>query len=263
MTLFTSPGNIAFSIFGFDIYYYGILMGFVILVGIILSNKIANKFYKYDNNIILDVSPLIILSGILGARIYYCIVNFHYYFNHPLLILDFRSGGLSIHGSIIGGALALWYLSKRYNILFADLCDIFSVSLPLSQAIARWGNFFNSEAFGRVTNLPWKLYIAPEYRPDKYVDFSYFHPTFLYESILDLGIFFVMLRLFFNKDKSYSGKMTAIYLILYSVARIVVEYFRIDCTHFVFGVPLPIVVSFIIIVGALFFLFEKRNKFTS
>lgn len=263
MAAFVSPGDIAFSLFGFEIYYYGIFMAVAVCLSIIISNYIAAKVYKL-NNIVLDISPSVILLGVSGARIYYCLLDYHYYFHHPLSILDFRGGGLSIHGAIIGGALALWYEAKHRNISFANLCDIFSVSLPLAQGIARWGNFFNSEAFGYPTNLPWKLFIPLDHRPDKYINYDYFHPTFLYESILDFIIFFVMLKLIFNKQKTLKpGNMTAIYLVMYSIARIIVEYFRIDCTCFVGKIPLPILISCLIIIGGLVYLFKNRDDVIS
>ncbi len=259
MVVFASPGDIAFSLFELDIYYYGILMAVAICVSVLISNYIATKIYQL-NNLIFDIAPSVILLGISGARIYYCLLDYHYYFHHPLAILDFRGGGLSIHGAIIGGAFALWYEAKHRNISFPNLCDIFSVSLPLAQAIARWGNFFNSEAFGYPTNLPWKLFIPSEHRPDIYMNCNYFHPTFLYESILDLIIFFVLYKLIFNTKELKTGSITAIYLIMYSIARIIVEYFRIDCATFIFNIPLPIIVSLIIIIGALLYLLKSYSR---
>ena len=255
--MFASPGSVAFSINGFEVYYYGIIMAFAIFISILLSNKIANIFYHYNNQV-LDFAPIVLLSGFFGARFYYIALNFSYYFSHPLEILAFRSGGLSIHGALLGGILGLLFISKKYKMHFWEQCDIFSYSLPLAQSIARWGNFFNSEAFGYPTDLPWKLYIPLVNRPDKYVDFSFFHPTFLYESILDILIFFIMLYLLKNKDKFHLGTVTMIYLILYSLVRIFVEGFRIDCIKTIFGIQFPIFVSVLVIIFSLSYIIKKR-----
>lgn len=256
MTIFMSPGNVAFSIFGLDVYFYGIIMGIAIVVGLFIADKTFKYLYGYKN-IILDTAPFVLLGGVVGARIYYCVLNGNYYLKHLLEIFDIRGGGLSIHGAMLGGILVLFYISKKYTIKLSELSDGFATAFPLSQAIARWGNFFNSEAFGTSTNLPWGVYIPIENRPEKFINNSYFHPAFLYESILDLIIFLLMLHTI-KKKKLSSGSYTAIYLILYSIARILVESLRIDSPIFIHGIAFPILVSILIIIGSIFYLFKKR-----
>ena len=215
--LFTSPGNVFFSVCGFDIYYYGVLMGLAIVVGLFVANKFAEVYYDYKNTV-LDIAPIILLGGIVS----------------------------------------LFILARKNRFDFAKICDSFIFALPLAQAIGRWGNFFNSEAFGRPTNLSWGVYIPVENRPDKYLDNSFFHPTFLYESVLDILIFGILIYLLKTK-KLKAGNLTAIYFILYSAVRILVESVRIDCTTFVFGIPAPIVVSAIIIIVSCFYLFKNSK----
>lgn len=258
MPVFSSPGSVAFSVFGFDIFYYGILMGLAIVSGLFIANRVSRYLYSYDN-IIFDIAPIVLLSGVVGARLYYCILNFGYYSRHLVEILDIRGGGLSIHGALIGGGLSLWYYARKQNINLAELCDSFSVALPFSQAVARWGNFFNSEAFGRPTDLPWGVYIPQDARPVEYISSSFFHPTFLYASILDLLLFFVMLY-FLHSKKLKSGAYSAIYLILYSLGRVAVESIRIDCSCFILGIPLPIIVSAFIIACAGFYLWKLYRR---
>ena len=118
-----------------------------------------------------------------------------------------------------------------------------SIGLILAQAFGRWGNFFNSEAFGLPTNLPWKLYIAPQYRPIPFTNIEYFHPTFLYESMLDLLLFVFLFYLIKNNKLKKEGNLALIYLILYSIIRIFVENIRIDSILYLFGVPIAILVS--------------------
>lgn len=255
--LFTSPDSVFFSINGFDVYYYGVLMGLAIVVGLFVANKFAECCYGYKN-VIFDIAPIVLLSGIFGARLYFCIFNYSYYFHNPLEILNFRGGGLSIHGAFLGGILSLVYVVYKNRLNFMQICDSFCFALPLAQAIGRWGNFFNSEAFGRPTNLPWGVYIPVENRPEQYINSSFFQPTFLYESVLDLVIFCVLILLQKTK-KIKTGNLTAIYFILYSIVRILVESIRIDCTTFVFGIPAPIVVSTIIIIVSCFYLFKNSK----
>ena len=150
---------------------------------------------------------------------------------------------------IIIGILALYTFSKKYKLSFLKLIDVFLCGTALGQSIGRWGNFFNSEAFGTPTNLPWKLYIPITHRPPQYIDFKYFHPTFLYESIFDFLIFLILLICFKKLSKS-PGVLACLYLIMYSIVRIIVEHFRIDSVLNIDGIPIAQLVSLIIIVVA-------------
>ena len=256
--VFQSPGDVAFSIFNFPIYYYGIIISFAIFVGYYVAYILFKKYYDAEKaKYIIDFSPYLILIGILGARIYYCLVNFQYYAQSPLEIFNIRQGGLSIHGMILFGIIALFVFAKKYKTSFKKLADVFLCGSILAQSIGRWGNFFNSEAFGTPTNLPWKLYISPAHRPIEYLNFEYFHPTFLYESILDLIIFLILI-IFFKKLSKTPGKIACLYLILYSVARIAVEACRIDSVLSIVGFPVAQLVSFFLIIIGLVFLFMLK-----
>jgi len=202
----------------------------------------------------------IITFGILGARIYYCALNYGFYLRFPTEIIAIRHGGISIHGAMLGGALGLWLFAKRHKLNPIKLCDTSVIGLSIAQAIGRWGNFFNSEAFGAPTNLPWKLYIAPQYRPIPYQDYQYFHPAFLYESILDLAVFAILLVLTKTGRLKKDGNLTLIYLILYSLVRIFVEMFRLDSVMYILGVPVAIFVSVgIIIVSTAVFIYNVKR----
>lgn len=245
--MFQSPSEIAFSLLGFPIYWYGIILALAILVGVYTAFMLYKNFYDKEKAfLIIDFSPVVILVGILGARLYYCLVNYSYYLYNPIEILNIRQGGLSIHGMIIIGILVLFYFAKRYKIEFFKLLDSFFVGTALAQSIGRWGNFFNSEAFGTPTNLPWKLYIPLEHRPSQFINFEYFHPTFLYESILDFIIFLVLLSIF-KKFSKTPGVIACIYLILYSFARIFVEHYRVDSVLNIDGIPVAQLMSLILI----------------
>ena len=256
--VFQSPGDIAFKILDFPIYYYGIILSAAIFLGFLIAYSLFKKYYDSEKaKYILDFSPYLILIGILGARFYYCAVNYQYYITKPLEILNIRQGGLSVHGMILFGIIALYIFAKKYDISFRKLADVFLCGSILAQSIGRWGNFFNSEAFGTPTNLPWKLYISPSHRPVEYLNYSFFHPTFLYESILDLIIFFILL-ISFKKLSKHSGSIACLYLILYSVVRIIIEALRTDSVLNIVGFPVAQVASFILLITGIVFLFMLK-----
>lgn len=260
--MFASPGDIAFSIFGFPVYWYGITMACAIFSGVYAAYFLYKKYYEASKAaLIFDLAPLIILIGILGARLYYCLVNYSYYSLYQLEIFNIRQGGLSIHGMIITGIAALFIFSKVYKISCLKLLDVFLCAAALGQAIGRWGNFFNSEAFGGPTELPWKLFIPISQRPLQYINFEYFHPTFLYESILDLCIF-VTLFLFFKRASQKPGVIACSYLIMYSFARIFVEHLRVDSALNISGIPVAQLMSICLIIFAsvlLVFILNRKS----
>lgn len=248
--MFASHSQIICTIFGVHIYFYGVILAFAILAGTFVSEYTGIKFFELKKETIIDLVPYLVIFGIIGARLYYCMLNYDFYLRFPTEIIAIRHGGISIHGAILGGLIGLLIFAKRHKISVFKLADVTVIGLSLAQAIGRWGNFFNSEAFGKPTELPWKLYIAPQYRPIPYQDYEYFHPAFLYESILDLlifGILFGMVKLGRTKRE---GNLALIYLILYSVVRILVEYYRIDSVLYIHGIPVAILVSAIIFIIA-------------
>lgn len=261
--MFASPGETAFFIGSLPIYYYGILMGLSLLVGIFMSWFIAKKFYpELESDVIFDIAPVIIISGILGARIYYCLLAHDYYFENPIEVLQIWQGGLSIHGGIIGGLLGGLIYAQRHKLPKLQLCDIFSYGLVLGQALGRWGNFFNSEAFGAPTNSFLKLFIPLANRPFGFEEYEYFHPTFLYESVLDICIFFV---LFFvvrkvAKGEDKDGVVFFSYLLLYSIVRIIIERIRIDSVLNIGGVPIAEIISLFAIIVSIGFLLRICRK---
>ena len=253
--MLNSPGDIAFTLFGIPVYYYGIIIAFAVFVGFFISYYLYKKYYN-NRNLILDISPWLLIFGIIGARLYYCVINYSYYINKPLEVFFIRQGGLSVHGMIIAGALALFCFSKKYKVSFFRLTDVFLCGTVLAQSIGRWGNFFNSEAFGLPCNLPWKLYIPISHRPSEYINYEYFHPAFLYESILDLVIFIILFSLF-KKFSQKSGIITSLYLILYAIVRIFIEQLRLDSALNIFGIPIAQIVSAVMIVLGIFILVKN------
>ena len=247
-----SPEFSSFNVFGLEIYFYGIILALAVLAGVFTAHKLYKKFYGTDGLFfIYDYSPYLILAGIFGARLYYCLVNLPYYTVNPSEILYIRQGGMSVHGMIIAGIFTLWAISKFKKVSFLKLADVYMCSSLLAQSIGRWGNFFNNEAFGYPTNGSWGLFIPVSKRPVEFINYEYFHPAFLYESILDF-IGFLILLLLFRKFSSKPGLTACGYLILYSLIRIFTESFRVDSALNISNYPIAAIMSvFIIIVGVL------------
>lgn len=261
MIILTSPSDIAFTVKGFSIYFYGIFMALSVLCGFYLSYFITKKHYKeIEADILYDVLLAAFIGGIIFARLYYCAVNFEYYSNHLAEIFNFRQGGLSIHGGLIGGFLfgSVFAFIKKYPIF--KLADIFAYGLLLAQAIGRWGNFFNDEAYG----LPSKSFIAvfiPEAnRVSGYEFYKYFHPTFLYESILNLLALLVLYFVVRTMKTRFDGLIFACYLIIYSIIRFLIEGLRLDCIVNVGAFHLPQIASIVTILIAILFIIIQKMR---
>ena len=259
--MFQSPFVNAFSIGGYEVKMYGVVMFCAILLGVLVSDFIAKRYYKtVDSDILFDFYPRMIFSGIVFARLYYVVLNFDYYINHLVEIPAIWHGGISIHGAILGGVLAGVFYFKKNHLPILKYADVITFGLVAAQALGRWGNFFNSEAFGIPCNLPWKLYIAPQYRPLEYHSYSYFHPTFLYESIWCILVFIVLFLFFLNFKNYRSGMVFFSYFILYSIGRFLIEGIRTDSVLNIGVVPIAQIVSvllFIIGMVGLIYCYKK------
>ena len=207
--------RVAFTIFGIDVMWYGILMAIGMILGTLIALKEAKRVGIKEDNI-LDLAIIAIPVGLLCARLYYVIFNWEYYASNPSQVFNFRGGGMAIHGALIGGVVAGYLFSRYKKINFFKLADTVIIGMPLAQSIGRWGNFINKEAHGGPTNLPWGIM----------VDGVKVHPTFLYESIWDFGIFVFLWM--FRKKKSYEGQIIVLYAILYSLGRFFIEGLRTD-----------------------------------
>src|SRR5262252_3370557 len=162
-----SPGAIALSIGPFTLRWYGILMAGAMAIGLWLAYKDAVR-RGVDPDPLLKASELALLGGLVGARLYYVLFNLDYYSQFPAKVLAVWEGGLAIHGGLIGGILVGGGYALARHLPIREYLDVAAPSLALGQAIGRWGNFFNEEAFGTPTDLPWRLYISPPHRPIQY-----------------------------------------------------------------------------------------------
>jgi prolipoprotein diacylglyceryl transferase len=208
---------IAFTIAGVSIRWYGILISLGMFLGLYLALREIRRQGE-DEDKFITLFLYAIPAAIIGARLYYVAFSgaLDWYLAHPTEILAIRHGGLAIHGGLIFGFLAGWIYTRLNHIDFCKWADIAAPSIILGQAIGRWGNFFNQEAYGRETNLPWAMYIDGAYR----------HPTFLYESLWDLLVFVVLLCL--RRKQKFNGELILWYISLYSLGRFFVEGLRTD-----------------------------------
>jgi len=225
--MFRSPGPVALQIGPLSIRWYGILMALAMAIGLWLAYRDARR-RGLDPESLLKASELGLLGALVGARLYYVLFNLDYYMQFPQKIIAVWEGGLAIHGGIIGGVLVGGGYAYLRKLPVREYLDIAAPSLVLGQAIGRWGNYFNEEAFGTPTSLPWKLYISPSHRPLLYAQDDYFHPAFLYESLWDLGVFLLLVLVFRGRLKHAKGALALTYLGLYSVGRFITEGLRTD-----------------------------------
>lgn len=220
--------RVAFDFGIIQIYWYSIFvfLGAFFALGMISREA---KRVSLDENKITDMLLNTLIVGIIGARLYFVVFNFSYYKNNLLEILEIWNGGLAIHGGIIFGMAYIFYFTKKHKLNFFKHLDVSSLGLILGQAIGRWGNFFNQEAFGSVTTLSAleKQKLPKFIIEGMKVDGLYRQPTFLYESIWNL-IGFIILYILRKNKYIKTGTLTAVYLIWYSLGRIVIEAMRTD-----------------------------------
>ena len=239
-----SPGDTFLNLGFLTIRWYGLLISLSVIIGLFISKNLA-KSRNINPQYISDILPSLIISSIIGARAYYVIFEWRQYsgdefytsfdlFNNAIQIPSFLAiweGGIAIHGGLIGGFLSILFFCKSKNIHIKTFIDVLIPSIILGQSIGRWGNFFNNEAFGMPTNLPWKLFIPIQNRPLEFINFQFFHPTFIYESLWNFFIFLLLITIFYKQNKNNSvrpGFISCLYLIGYSFGRFWIEGLRVD-----------------------------------
>ena len=244
-----APDRIAFSIFGIDVMWYGTLIGIGFILAIMISYYRASKF-NIDPDFILTLTIWIIPCALIGARAYYVLFNWERYAGDFSAIINVRAGGLAVHGGLILCFIVGYMLCKYYKEKFLDVADLVAPVIALAQSIGRWGNFFNEEAHGYATDLPWA----------QIINGIGYHPTFLYESIWCF-LLFIFLMWFSNNKRAFSGQIICLYAILYSVERFFVESFRTD-SLMIGPLRQAQVISIVIIVACmtLYVLLKKKQK---
>ena len=257
------PSSEAFRIGDIVVRWYGIMIMLGVIVASYLAYREARR-RREDPDHVWQLFPWVLIFGILGARVGWVIASLgDERQRDPANWFKIWEGGLSIHGAIVGAAIAIAVYSRRYNISFFKWADIIAPGLAVGQAIGRWGNFFNQEAFGGKTDLPWGIPIAQDrqrevagqdFGPD-----ARFHPTFAYEMIWDLLNFGLLMWLGRQKRfKLREGDILWVYLIFYSIGRYAIEELRVD-SALVSGIKTPQIVSIILIVLALVMLVLRHR----
>ena len=222
---------IMFKIGSIGIRWYSVLILISFVIGYILVITRARK-QTISGVYITDLCLYLVIFCIIGARLYYCLFNMDYYKNNMLEILMVWKGGLAIHGGIIAGIIVLLLYTRKFNIGFFRMTDIIAPALALGQAIGRWGNFFNQEAYGPATTIAelQRLHVPKFVIDGMYIDGTYHHPTFLYESLACLLIF-IIIMIIRNSKHIKDGQVTGIYFIIYGVARYFIESLRQDSLY--------------------------------
>jgi len=233
--MFQSPGPIALNLGPLSIHWYGILIGLAIVICYSLIILEAKR-RKLDTKHIENMAFWLVLGGVVGARLYFVIFNLDYFIEFPLDIFKTWKGGLAIHGALIGGAAAYFIYVFRSHLKWTLYADLIMPGILLAQGIGRFGNFFNNEAFGTPTDLPWKLFIPVASRPQGFEQFMYFQPTFLYESLwnfLGFALLFVLARKIYpaSSNSKHTGYIFFTYLIWYSIGRFFIEAMRLDSLY--------------------------------
>lgn len=216
------------SIGTIQIYYYSIF----ILLGMLSASLILYINAKKENidiDKLLDIVFYTVIFSLLGARLHYVLFNLDYYIKNTLEIIQTYKGGLAIHGGIIFGIITIYVLAKKKNIKFTKILDISAPALLLGQAIGRWGNFFNQEAYGNITSLKHliDMHIPKFIRDNMYIDGLYREPMFLYESIGCL-LGFIILSILRRKKVLKENSSAAFYLVWYGILRFIIESRRSD-----------------------------------
>ena len=238
------------SVFGFQIAFYGIIIGIGMLAGLWIAQSDAKRRGQ-DPELYLDFALYAIICSIIGARLYYVIFEWDYYKNNLLQIFNLRAGGLAIYGGVIAGTITMIVYTRMKKVSFFSMADTGVLGLVTGQIIGRWGNFFNCEAFGGYTDSLLAMRIRRALVNDNMlnadvlnhrivengVEYIQVHPTFFYESCWNLCLLLFML--WFRRYKKYDGQMLWIYLFGYGIGRFWIESLRTD-QLILFGTGLPV-----------------------
>lgn len=252
--------RIFFQYGNFTIYWYSVIIITGVIIGLLLANKEADRL-GLKKDIITDLMVFVIPVAIIFARIYYVTFEWDYYANKPLLeIFAVWNGGIAIHGALIGSVITTIIYTHIKKISFWQIADIIAPSLILGQAIGRWGNFMNQEAYGgpisEATYNNFHQYLPNFIMNQMTIDGVMYHPTFLYESFWNLLVFIVLI--IFRRYNPLRGEVFLSYVMLYSIGRFVIEGMRMDSLY-LGQLRVAQLVSVLLIVGA-FALFVYRRK---
>lgn len=252
-----SPNPILFSLGNVSVRWYGLILVISIVLASYYARRVLGHRQILNSRQFDDLIFYLIISGVIGARLGHVLFfNLNYYLGQPFDIIKIWQGGLSIHGALLFSLLALVFWVKKNKLNFWQIADILAPAVILGQAIGRWGNYFNQELYGRP--VEWGILVSHANKLDGYYQYDYFQPTFLYESILNLILFFVLHKLL-HLNKLKSGLIVLLYFAGYSIIRFFMEFVRIDPTPTFGLLRLPQWISLGVIVLLLITLAKKRK----
>ena len=244
-----------FTVFGMDIYFYGVIIGLGFILGILYCSHNSRRF-GIDQDSVYDVMIWLIPTAIIGARLYYVLFRLDYYVQHPNEIFAIHNGGLAIYGGVIAGVLVIWLVCRKKKIPLGAMLDLLCYGLLIGQILGRWGNFMNREAHGAITDTFLKMGLQ-----DASGAVTYYHPTFLYESVWNL-IGFIGLHVF-SKKRKFDGEVFLLYVAWYGLGRVWIEGLRTDSLYlFSTGIrvsQLVAAVSFLAAAGILTWVLVKKK----
>ena len=249
---------VAFEIFGLSIRWYGIIIASGVLMAFLSSYFLAKR-KELDFDLIIDGFLWSFPFAIIGARLYYVAFEFENY-NSIWEIINTRQGGMAIHGGLIGGLLVAFIFTRYRKVNFFEYIDVIMPGVILAQAIGRWGNFMNKEAHGGPVTEEFISKFPEFIQNGMLINGTYYHPTFLYESLWNILVFAILIYIL-NKKKNEHGIVIGSYMILYSIGRFFIEGLRTDSLMF-FGLRTAQIISLVgILAGAaLIFWAKKKNK---
>ena len=260
------------SVFGFEIAYYGMIIGLAVVAGILMASQLAKKSGQ-DSDIYYDLAIYAVIISVIGARLYYVIFSWDSYKDDLLSIFNLREGGLAIYGGVIAAVITVSVYCKVKKLSFGVLADTACPGLILGQIIGRWGNFFNREAFGEYTDSLFAMRLPLDAvrgsdvtdmmrRHIEVIDgikYIQVHPTFLYESLWNVGVLLIML--WWRKYKKFDGEILLMYLFGYGIGRFWIEGLRTDSLMF-FGTGLRVsqVLALILVFVSAFLIWKMSKK---
>lgn len=244
-----------------NIHYYGLIMGIAVAAGYGLAGRRAKRF-GFNAKLLESLFAWLVVGGFIGARGYHVLSEWEFYLSSPQQILQVWHGGLSIFGALFGGATALfiYFRFKRLNGYWWKLLDWLAPCLLLGQIVGRFGNLFNYEALGGPSNLPWAIFVPPQFRILSYENFEYFHPFPIYEQIGNLALFiFIWWLEKFHPGKFSAGGVFFIYLVGYNILRFGLEWLRLDHRLVFEFLPFNALMALFLAGVGLFGIMQKRK----
>ena len=255
---------VAISIGPIKIYWYGIIIALAMLIGISLATKEAQKL-GLEEDTMVDMALWAIPIGFIGARLYYVLFKWDYYIQNPSEIIAIWNGGIAIYGGLIAGGLAVYWFARRKKMTLTLLLDILAPSVLLAQSIGRWGNFINQEAHGGAVSRQFleTLYLPEFIIEQMNINGTYYHPTFLYESLWSLLGFILLIILRNQKGLLRRGEVALSYVIWYSFGRFFIEGMRTDSLWIGDIMRVSQILSLVLFISAIILLVYRRRDYPS